>query len=93
MLATARELLADFRHVEENFKRIARAIVERQAQPRVTKSAIVGHMLDPHDALRSKSRVPVPGDIGGNERRFYSCAAKYCSHQSPDQFPAMRGYK
>jgi hypothetical protein len=56
VLATARELLGDFRQVEENFKRIAREIVERQAQPGITKGAIVGHMLDSHDALRSSEQ-------------------------------------
>lgn len=56
VLATARELLGDFRQVEENFKRIAREIAERHAQPGVTKGAIVGHMLDSHDALRSSEQ-------------------------------------
>jgi hypothetical protein len=56
VLSTARELLGDFRQVEENFKRIAREIAERHAQPGVTKGAIVGHMLDSHDALRSSEQ-------------------------------------
>jgi hypothetical protein len=56
VLATARELLGDFRQVEENFKRIAREIAERHAQPGATKGAIVGHMLDSHDALRSSEQ-------------------------------------
>lgn len=56
VLATARELLGDFRQVEENFKRIAREIAERHAQPGVTKGAILGHMLDSHDALRSSEQ-------------------------------------
>lgn len=56
VLTTARELLGDFRQVEENFKRIAREIAERHAQPGVTKGAIVGHMLDSHDALRSSEQ-------------------------------------
>lgn len=56
ILATARELLADFRQVEDNFKRIAREIAERHAQPGVTKGAIVGHMLDSHDALRKSEQ-------------------------------------
>ena len=56
VLATARELLGDFRQVEENFKRIAREIAERHAQPGITKGAIVGHMLDSHDALRSSEQ-------------------------------------
>ena len=56
LLANARELLGDFRQVEENFKRIAREITERHAQPGVTKGAIVGHLLDSHDALRSSEQ-------------------------------------
>lgn len=56
VLATARELLGDFRQVEENFKRVAREIAERHAQPGITKGAIVGHMLDSHDALRSSEQ-------------------------------------
>ncbi|HEY9173058.1 MAG TPA: DUF3375 domain-containing protein [Verrucomicrobiae bacterium] len=56
VLATARELLGDFRQVEENFKRIAREIAERHAQPGITKGAIVGHMLDSHDALRASEQ-------------------------------------
>lgn len=56
VLATARELLGDFRQVEENFKRVAREIAERHAQPGITKGAIVGHLLDSHDALRSSEQ-------------------------------------
>jgi hypothetical protein len=56
LLGTARELLGDFRLVEENFKRIARDIAERHAQPGVTKGAIVGHMLESHDALRQSDQ-------------------------------------
>jgi hypothetical protein len=56
VLRTARELLSDFRQVEENFKRVAREIAERQAQPGITKGAIVGHLLDSHDALRESEQ-------------------------------------
>lgn len=56
VLGSARELLSDFRQVEENFKRVAREIAERHAQPGMTKGAIVGHMLDSHDALRSSEQ-------------------------------------
>ena len=56
ILATARELLSDFRQVEDNFKRIAREIAERHAHPGVTKGAIVGHLLDSHDALRNSEQ-------------------------------------
>lgn len=56
VLATARELLADFRQVEDNLKRIAHEIAERHARPGVTKGAIVGHLLDSHDALRKSEQ-------------------------------------
>lgn len=56
ILTTARELLGDFRQVEENFKRIAQEIAERHSQPGVTKGAIVGHLLDSHDALRQSAQ-------------------------------------
>ncbi len=56
ILLTARELLADFRQVEDNFKRIAHEIAEQQSRPGVTKGAIVGHMLDSHDALRASEQ-------------------------------------
>ena len=52
VLSTARELLGDFRLVEDNFKGIAREIAEQHAMPGITKGAIVGHMLDAHGALR-----------------------------------------
>ena len=56
VLGTARELLSDFRQVEENFKRVAREIAERQTLPGITKGAIVGHLLDSHDALRESEQ-------------------------------------
>lgn len=56
VLGTARELLSDFRQVEENFKRISREIAERQTLPGITKGAIVGHLLDSHDALRESEQ-------------------------------------
>mgnify|MGYP001283810219 FL=1 len=56
ILATARELLADFRQVEDNFKRLAHEIAERHARPGMTKGAIVGHLLDSHDALRKSEQ-------------------------------------
>ncbi len=51
VLATSRELLGDFRQVEENFKRIAREIAERHTNPDVTRGVIVGHLLDAYEAL------------------------------------------
>lgn len=56
ILATARELVGDFRLVEDNFKRIARDIAERHAMPGMTKGAIVGHMLDSHESLRNSEQ-------------------------------------
>lgn len=56
VLRTARELLSDFRSVEENFKRIARDIAEQHADPGITKGAIVGNMLTSHDALRQSDQ-------------------------------------
>jgi Protein of unknown function (DUF3375) len=56
VLGTARELLSDFRQVEENFKRVAREIAERQTLPGITKGAIVGHLLDSHAALRESEQ-------------------------------------
>lgn len=51
VLATSRELLSDFRQVEENFKRIAREIAERHTNPDVTRGVIVGHLLDAYEDL------------------------------------------
>jgi hypothetical protein len=56
IVKTARELLGDFRLVEENFKSIARDIAEKHANPGVTKGAIVGGMLSAHDALRESDQ-------------------------------------
>lgn len=56
ILTIARELLGDFRQVEENFKRIAQEIAERHTLPGVTKGAVVGHMLDSYDALQESSQ-------------------------------------
>lgn len=56
LLATARELIGDFRQVEENFRTIARQIAERQAEPNITKGAVVAHMLDAHDEMRASAQ-------------------------------------
>lgn len=56
ILATARELLGDFRMVEENFKKIAQDIAEQQANPGLTKGAIVGRMLDADEALKNSEQ-------------------------------------
>lgn len=56
VLRTARELLGDFRLVEENFKGIARDIAEQHTLPGVTKGAIVGSTLSAHEALRQSAQ-------------------------------------
>ncbi len=52
ILSTARELLGDFRLVEDNLKNIAQLIAEQHAKPGATKGAILGNMLDANDNLR-----------------------------------------
>ena len=56
LLATARELVGDFRQVEENFRGIGREIAERQAEPNITKGAVVGRMLDAYDEMRASAQ-------------------------------------
>lgn len=56
MIATARELLSDFRAVEERFQRIAQQIAERHVEPGATKGSVVGQMLDSHDVLRQSAQ-------------------------------------
>lgn len=52
VLEDARTLVSDFRQVEENFRRLAQEIVERQAAAGSTKGEIVGRVLDSHDSVR-----------------------------------------
>lgn len=56
LITTARELLSDFRAVEEKFQHIAQEIAEKHVQPGVTKGSIVGHMLDSHDVLKQSAQ-------------------------------------
>lgn len=56
LLATSRELLSDFRQVEENFKRIGRDIAERHTQPDATRGGILGHLLDAYEALHETAQ-------------------------------------
>lgn len=56
LISTARELLGDFRSVEDNLKRIAQMIAEEHAKPGVTKGSILGNMLDADDALRKSEQ-------------------------------------
>jgi hypothetical protein len=55
-LDLARGLAGDFRQLEENFKEVARALAEAQAQPGATKGRIVGQLLDTHAALKDSSQ-------------------------------------
>ena len=56
LLSTARELLGDFRLVEDNLKRIAQSIAEEHAKPGVTKGSILGNMLDADEVLRKSEQ-------------------------------------
>jgi hypothetical protein len=56
LITTARELLSDFRAVEEKFQHIAQEIAEKHVQPGITKGSIVGHMLDSHDSLKQSAQ-------------------------------------
>ena len=51
-----RELISDFKEVEENFKEITRNIYEKQAQQEMTKGAILGYTLDATDELRESDQ-------------------------------------
>lgn len=52
VLEDARTLVSDFRQVEENFRRLAQEVVERQTAAGSTKGEIVGRVLDSHDSVR-----------------------------------------
>lgn len=52
VLATARQLLGDFRQLEENFKGIGQQIAVSQSQPGANRGSIVSTMLDAYQALR-----------------------------------------
>ena len=52
VLEDARTLVSDFRQVEENFRRLAQEVVERQTAAGTTKGEIVGRVLDSHDSVR-----------------------------------------
>ena len=54
--STARELLGDFRLVEDNLKKIAQLIAEQHAKPGATKGTILGNMLDANDTLRKSEQ-------------------------------------
>ena len=52
LIEEARTLMSEFRQVEENFREVARVVVERQADQAETRGKIVGGVLDSHDELR-----------------------------------------
>ena len=49
---SAKELLADFRQVEQNFRNLVRKIYEKHAQKESKKGEILGYVLDQTDALQ-----------------------------------------
>lgn len=53
---TARDLLADFREIEDNFRGIARDVQQRQLQANIRRGEIVGHVLDADEALRESDQ-------------------------------------
>lgn len=53
---TARDLLADFREVEDNFRGIAREVQQQQLQANIRKGEIVGRVLDADEALRESDQ-------------------------------------
>ena len=56
LLATARELLSDFRQIEENFKSIAREVAEQHTQPNASRGGILSHLLDAYETLRGTTQ-------------------------------------
>ena len=56
LLSTARELMGDFRLVEDNLKRIAQTIAEEHSKPETTKGSILGNMLDAEESLRKSEQ-------------------------------------
>jgi hypothetical protein len=52
VLATARQLLGDFRQLEDNFKDIGQEIAEHQTLPGSNRGSTVLRMLDAYQALR-----------------------------------------
>ena len=51
-----RELISDFKEVEENFKEITRNIYQKQTRQDLTKGAILGYTLDATDELRQSDQ-------------------------------------
>lgn len=53
---TARELLADFKEVEQNFKEITLNLYKKQTQQHSTKGQILGYTLDATDELKNSDQ-------------------------------------
>jgi hypothetical protein len=53
---SARELLGDFKEVEQNFKEITRGIYQRQAERSLTRGGILGYALDRIDELKDNDQ-------------------------------------
>ncbi len=49
---SAKQLLADFREVEQNFRDLVRKIYEKHAEKETKKGAILGYVLDESDTLK-----------------------------------------
>jgi DNA-binding MarR family transcriptional regulator len=53
---SARELLSDFKEVEQNFKEITRGIYQRQAERTMTRGGLLGYALDRIDELKDNDQ-------------------------------------
>jgi hypothetical protein len=53
---SAKELLADFRQVEQNFRNLVRKIYEKHAEKENKKGEILGYVLDESDALQKSDQ-------------------------------------
>ncbi|MDM8523817.1 DUF3375 domain-containing protein [Desulfococcaceae bacterium HSG8] len=51
-----RDLVSDFKEVEQNFKNITRSIYEKQTRENVTKGEILGYALDATDELKDSDQ-------------------------------------
>jgi len=76
VLEDARTLVSDFRQVEENFRRLAQEVVERQTAAGTTKGEIVGRVLDSHDSVRESPQG----------RSFYGFVRLLLDPQRREQF-------
>jgi hypothetical protein len=75
----AKDLLGDFREVEQNFKDIIRTIYEKQSDRNYTKGNILGYALDALDELKQK-------DQG---KSFYAFWHFLVNNQSQEEFRVL----